>query len=414
MQDKRIKTEGSKIYYISVLEAGKKPQLELKGNILNLTIEDVNLLTKSLQGKSILLDHIDNVKDDKFYKEGANKVIGRVLETYSINEPFISDNPKKKIYFPNFSAAKILIDDIEALNKIDKEGWLPSIHYTYNLQRDSIALDDTQSYLEMSNVKYCLLDLSSHNVAMVENPRYNTQVIEGQNNLAPDDLELLANVIPTNSRNNTYFNCINSIPMFGTKKESKNGMDDIASKLDAALLILQQLTKSSDPAEVNENNNVNTTPEDGEPNPTIADENNTNSSEGVEEPKKNETQNEGEGEPSTPSTSHYITKEELITILQEEIAKALKGHSESQNSCDDKSSEAKNMSPQVTEELKKSLHQESSNKSVKNEVTKMESTNSAPKSAQFAHIPAVKIAMFSGANTMPATSKSFVSMFAKK
>jgi len=226
------KAEGSKTYIVSVLQAGLMNYPDM-GYKQYLTEATVNKLTQGLEGLKPLLDHIE--RGDKIYtKQGQSQIVGVCVKSYNINEPFAIDD--KQYRYEDYSACEVIIDDIETINKIEKQGYRPSIHF----YRDQVKIDkpsnDIDHVVFNDGSVYKLLNFKVHNIAFVPNPRFDTQVRLSQDNLTDGDRGIINPLFRSQVVNNVQFNnCINSKCMFKKNVKNSDGMMEQIAMLNAKM-----------------------------------------------------------------------------------------------------------------------------------------------------------------------------------
>jgi hypothetical protein len=228
-----IKTTGAKTYYASVLKSGMADTQDPNHSVF-LTTQTVNEIVRDLTYKTVLLEHIQTT--DSFY-QNQNQIVGRVLESFDIGEYFQLED-KRKITFKGYASVKMVIDDLQTIKKIDDNNWCPSIHYTYDVDKTSSEINENDNFVQINNVKYKIINIKAHNLAIVPSPRFATQIVEDKNSLTESDLSLLAGPRSLFKRISS-FNCINSKVMFGGKKESKN--IDNNTEMNASQQILEEI-----------------------------------------------------------------------------------------------------------------------------------------------------------------------------
>lgn len=309
------KTNGSKTYIVSVLKAGwmNYPEHNYKQY---LTQKTVNNLTEQLQGLKPILEHI-NDKKDIYTKQGQQQIIGICVKSYNINEPFVINN--KKFRYEDYSSCEVVIDDIEAINKIDKYGYRPSIHFTRDAKLVA-EINDEMDYIVYSNGEKCqLTNLKAQNIAFVSDPRYETQVMLTKDNLTDEDKGIINPIFRSQVVNNNYqYNCINSKCMFGNKNV-KNSEDDRLIRMENML--------NSILAFCEKNNQENAQEETISEEPTLEEVANEMP---TEEEKKEEVINQEES-----ASQITISKEDLQTMIQQAVQNFMKSN-DVQNMCGEK------------------------------------------------------------------------------
>lgn len=302
------KANGSKTYIVSVLKAGwmNYPEHSYKQY---LTQKTVNNLTQQLQGLKPILEHI-NDKKDIYTKQGQEQIIGVCVKSYNINEPFIIDN--KKFRYEDYSACEVIIDDIEAINKIDKYGYRPSIHFTRNEAPVAEVNDEMDYIIYQNGKKYQLTNLRAQNIAFVSNPRYETQVRQAQDNLTNEDKGLINPMFCSQVVNNNYqYNCINSKCMFGNKNVKNSAEDKMAileMKLDKILSYIEKDMQEDAQEEISAEPKLE----------EVANEM------PIEEEKKEEVMNQEEAKTEETMNGDYAKEEEVknqVAMSKEELAK---------------------------------------------------------------------------------------------
>lgn len=321
------KAKGSKTYVVSVLRAGWMNYPEF-GYKQYLTQETVNKITQELEGLKPLLDHVDS-GNDIYKSNGQKQIIGLCVKSYNINEPF--NRGGKKFRFEDYSACEIMIDDIEAINKIDKQNYLPSIHF----QRDIEIVKEVNNQMDYivynDGRKARLYNFKTENIAFVENPRFDTEVQLQKDNLTDEDKGIIQ-PYPTPQVVNFYNpNCINAKCMFN-KKQIKNSMEGVSfdeklagleerlsSKMEEMFSkILALAGEGEEVSETSEEEVINETPALQE----------------VETEEVKEEVKPMEEEVKNQETSASLTKEEVAKMIEEAVKRALQS-GEVKNACEE-------------------------------------------------------------------------------
>ena len=303
------KAKGSKTYIVSVLKAGWMSYPEF-GFKIYLTEQTTNKLTQQLQGLKPILEHFDT-KSEFYTKKGQNQIIGVCVKNYNINEPFVINN--KKFRYEDYSACEIIVDDIEAINKIDKMNYRPSIHFVYETLPINEVKNNIDYLIYPNGKKYQLKDLVVENIAFVSNPRYETQVKLAQDNLTDEDKSIINPMLRSQVVNNNYqYNCINSKCMFGNRNIKNSAEDKMAileMKLDKILSYIEK-----DMQEDAQEESINEEPKLEE----VA------SEPSIEEEKKEEVMNQEETKTEETMNGDYVKEDEVknqVAMSKEELAK---------------------------------------------------------------------------------------------
>lgn len=301
------KAEGSKTYMVSVLKAGFMQYHDM-GYKQYLTENTVNKLTQDLKGLKPLLEHIE--EGGKIYtRQGQSQIVGVCIKPYKINEPFIIDG--KKYRYEDYSSCEIIIDDIETINKIEKQGYLPSIHFSRKETLIDKPSEDIDYIIRRDGKVYQLSNFKVHNIAFVPNPRFETQVRLSQDNLTDADKGIINPALRSQIVNNFQFNCINSKCMFKKSVKNSDGVTEqvaiMQAKLDKILAYIE-LEQGEDMQEesINEEPAVKEIMETSEEKPEVINQ------EPIAEEKK-----------EVPVEEKEEVKNEMV-ISKEEIAKMIK------------------------------------------------------------------------------------------